>query len=128
MKRLILIASFVIGLGFAANAQATKKTPEQRAAHHTKALQKKLNLSEEQATQINAVFLTQATRMDSLKNSTPATDKKGRQLAAKSIRLATKKQVFAVLNDDQKAKFSAWEKRHKMKHRERKAPKDAVEG
>jgi Spy/CpxP family protein refolding chaperone len=128
MKRLILIASFIIGLGFMASAQVTKKSPEQRAAHHTKVLQKKLNLSQEQATQVNALFLTQATRMDSLKNSNPSADKKGKQLAAKSIRLATKKQVFAVLNDEQKTKFAAWEKKHKMKHKERKAPKDAVEG
>ncbi|MCO5951115.1 hypothetical protein [Mucilaginibacter flavidus] len=128
MNRLILIASFIIGLGFMASAQVTKKSPEQRAAHHTKALQKKLNLSQEQAKQVNALFLTQATRMDSLKNSNPSDDKKGKQLAAKSIRLATKKQVFAVLNDEQKTKFAAWEKKHKMKHKEHQAPKDAVEG
>jgi len=128
MKRLILIASFIIGLGFMATAQVTTKSPERRAAHHTKALQKKLNLSQEQAAQVNAVFLTQAIRMDSLKNSSPAVDKKGKQLAAKSIRLATKKQVLAVLNDEQKTKFAKWEKAHKEKHKERKAPKDAVEG
>lgn len=128
MKKLILIASFIMGLGFMADAQVTKKSPEQRAAHHTKVLQKKLNLSQEQATQVNAVFLTQATRMDSLKNSTPSTDKKGRQLAVKSIRLATKKQVLAILNDEQKTKFAAWQKKHREKHQERRAPKDAVEG
>jgi Spy/CpxP family protein refolding chaperone len=129
MKKVILALAFILGVSRMANAQVmAKKSPEQRAAHHTKVLQKKLNLSQEQATQVNAAFLIQATRMDSLKNSTPSADKKGKHLAAKSIRLATKKQVFAILNDEQKTKFAAWEKKHKGKHQERRAPKDAVEG
>jgi len=128
MKRLVLAVAFVLGMSFMANAQTmSKKSPEQRAAHITKALTKRLSLSEEQASKVNALFLAQATRMDSLKSAAPA-DKESWHLAAKSIRLATKKQVFAVLTDEQKTKFAAWEKKHKMKHPERKAPKDAVEG
>ncbi|MEO6632428.1 MAG: hypothetical protein ABIN13_11915 [Mucilaginibacter sp.] len=128
MKKLVLAVAFVLGVSCMANAQhMSKKSPEERAAHITKALTKRLSLTQEQATQVNAMFLTQATRMDSLKNASPA-DKDGRHLAARSIRLATKKQVFAVLTDEQKTKFAAWEKKHKGKHQERRAPKDAVEG
>jgi Spy/CpxP family protein refolding chaperone len=128
MKKLILAAAFVLGVSCMANAQImTKKSPEQRAAHVTKALTKKLNLTQEQAKEVNTVFLAQATRMDSLKTAAP-TDKKGKQLAARSIKLATKKQVLAVLTDEQKTKFATWEKTRKDKHKERKAPKDAVEG
>jgi uncharacterized protein HemX len=75
MKKLILVLSFIIGVGFMACAQVSNKSPEQRAAHHTKELQKRLNLSQAQASEINTAFLTMATRMDSLK-STLSSDKK----------------------------------------------------
>ena len=103
-----------------ASAQGSKKSPEERAAHYTKALQKRLNLSQEQATQVHTAFLTLSTRMDSLRNNKSA-DKKRNQLAAKSIKLETKKQVMAVLNDEQKQKLAAWEKMRKEKHKEKKA-------
>jgi hypothetical protein len=123
MKKLILILSFIAGFSLMAGAQVAKKSPEQRAAHKTKALQKKLNLSQDQAIKVHTAFLTQATRMDSLKNS-PAKDKKSKQLAARSIKLDTKKQVVAVLNDSQKQKFATWEKIKKEKHKE----KESAEG
>ena len=127
MKKFILLFSFIAGLSLAANAQTAKKSPEQRAAHITKALQKRLNLSQQQAVQINQALLTQATRIDSLK-SNPSADKKSNQLAAKSIRLAAQTQVVAVLNDEQKQKFAAWEKAMKQKHKEKKAHKDTEQG
>jgi Tfp pilus assembly protein FimT len=127
MKKLMLMVCLIAGMSMTASAQISKKSPEQRAAHHTKALQKKLNLTAAQATQVNAAFLTQATRMDSLKHNQSA-DKKENKLTAKSIRLSTKKQVVAVLSDEQKTKFAAFEKQKKEKHKERKAPKDVVEG
>ena len=111
-----------------ANAQVvSKRSPEKRAAHITKALTKKLNLTQEQASKVNTVFLAQAARMDSLR-SNKSTDKKANQLAAHSIKLDARKQVVAILNDDQKVKFAAWEKHHRRHHKERSAPKEAVEG
>ena len=127
MKKVILILCVLAGFTGIANAQLIGKTPEQRAAHHTKALQKKLNLSQAQAATVHSAFLTQATRMDSLKN-TPSTDKKSKQLAAKSIILFAKKQIVAVLNDDQKQKFVVWENARKEKHKEKKAQKDTQQG
>lgn len=129
MKRLILAAAFVFGLSCMANAQVmAKKSPERRAAHITKALTKRLSLSQEQAQQVNTIFLAQANRMDSLKTHQSA-DKKGNQLAAKSIRLDTKKQVAAVLTAEQKEKFGAWEKMRKEKHHgKRPANKADTEG
>ncbi|MCR8561782.1 hypothetical protein KXD93_29265 [Mucilaginibacter sp. BJC16-A38] len=127
MKKLILMLCLLAGFSGMANAQLTNKSPEQRAAHRTKALQKKLNLSQEQATTVQAAFLTQATRMDSLKNS-PATDKKSKQLAARSIMLNTKKKIVAVLNDEQKQKFVAWEKARKERQKGKQMRKDTQEG
>lgn len=128
MKRLILAAAFILGVSCMANAQVVeKKSPEKRAAHITKALTKKLNLSEDQAQKVNTIFLAQAARMDSLRSNKPA-DEKARHLAFHSIKLDTKKQVVAILNDEQKVKFAAWEKMRKRHHKERSAPKAAVEG
>ncbi|SHN06970.1 hypothetical protein [Mucilaginibacter sp. OK098] len=127
MKKLILLVSFITGLSLMAGAQITKKSPEQRAAHLTKALQKRLNLSQDQATQVHTVFLTEVTRMDSLK-SNPSSNKKANQLSAKSIKLEAKKQVIAVLNDSQNQKFAAWEKMRKEKHKQKQAQRDAEQG
>ena len=101
-----------------ANAQMTRKSPERRATHMTKVLQKRLNLSPEQASQVNTAFLTQATRMDSLKNNRSA-DKKANHLTARVIRLSTQKQVMAVLDDTQKQKFVQWEKMRRERHKEK---------
>jgi hypothetical protein len=122
MKKLILVLSFITGLSVMANAQITQKSPEQRAGHITKVLQKRLNLSPEQASQINAALLTQATRMDSLK-SNRSVDKKANRLSARVIMLSTQKQVMAILDDTQKQKFIEWEKMRQEKHREK---KDAI--
>jgi hypothetical protein len=123
MKKLILAASFIIGLSVMAHAQNVKKSPEQRANHITKALQKKLDLRPDQASQINTIIFNQATRMDSLR-SNPSADQKGNRMAARVIMLSTQKQVMAVLDDNQKQKFMDWEKMRKEKHKEMK--KDSV--
>jgi hypothetical protein len=120
MKRLLMLLSFVALFNVAAKAQLTEKLPEQRAAHATKALQKRLNLTADQATQVNAVFLTQATRMDSLKTNL-SQDKKLNSLTRRSIVLSTEKQVLDVLNDDQKKQFMAWEQMKKDKRKQMKA-------
>jgi len=118
MKKLILVLSFITGLTAMANAQMTRKSPEKRATHMTKVLQKKLSLSPEQASQVNIAFLTQATRMDSLKSNRSA-DKKANHLTARVIRLSTQKQVMAVLDDTQKQKFVQWEKMRRERHKEK---------
>jgi hypothetical protein len=125
MKKLVLVISFIAGLSVMSNAQIAKRSPEQRAAHLTKVLQKKLKLSLDQATQVNAIFYTQATRMDSLKSNL-STDKKGKHLAARSIMINTEQHIAAVLNDSQKQQFITWvkmQKQHRMEKREALAPK-----
>jgi Spy/CpxP family protein refolding chaperone len=120
MKKLILIISFVSGTLIMANAQTSaiptmQKTPEQRAAHVTKALQKRLNLTVDQAQQVNTIFFTRATRMDSLKNNL-SVDKRLNHLSAHSIALASKQQLFTVLTPDQQKQFLAWQQMRKNRH------------
>lgn len=127
MKKLILILSFIAGFSLMAGAQIAKKSPEQRAARQTKALQKRLSLSQDQAKQVHAALFTAATRLDSLK-SNPSSDKKANQLSAKSIKLEAKNQVIAVLNDTQKQKFAALEKLRKEKHKQKQAQRVPEQG
>ena len=119
MKKLILLVCFIAGAVIMSNAQMEKKSPEVRAAHITKALQKKLKLSADQAKQIDAIFLRYATRVDSL-NGNQSPTKKLNHLTKRSITLSTQKSVMAVLNDDQKTKFIAWQKERKERHAEKK--------
>ena len=122
MKKLILLAAIVLGSVLAASAQVTEKSPEQRAAHMTKMLQKRLNLTADQAQQINAIYLTQATRIDSLKtNKSP--DQKLNRMSARTITMATHEHVMAILNDQQKQQFTALEASMKEK---RMAKRDTV--
>ena len=120
MKKLLLMLSFVIGINAIANAQMMKKSPEKRAAHMTKALTKKLSLTTDQANQVNSILLVQATKMDSLK-ANPSMDKKSDNMTRKTIVLSTKKNILAVLNPDQKARFEQWEKAKMEKRNEKKA-------
>jgi hypothetical protein len=110
MKRMFLMLSFVAGISMAANAQFFKKSPEQRANHITRVLQKRLKLSEDQSVKVKSAFLTQATRIDSLRNNL-SPDRKTNRRAAKLILLGTQKNVIAVLNYDQQREFIRWEKK-----------------
>ena len=120
MKKLLVLICITALFSTVANAQTMQKSPDQRAAHMTKALSKRLNLSADQASQVNAIFFAQANQMDSLKNN-PSQDIEGNKLARKSIAINTKQQVLAVLNDQQKQQFMELEKMKKEKHREKKA-------
>ena len=119
MKKLILMVSFIAGSVLMANAQLVQKSPEKRAAHITKKLQKTLGLNPDQAQQVNAAFLTRVTRMDSLKMNHSADKKENRQ-AEKEIFMSAEQSVMAVLNDTQKQQFLAWEKVQKERHMQKK--------
>jgi len=120
MKKMLLMLSFLVGVSVAAKAQFLKKSPEQRANHITRVLQKKLNLTADQSVKIKFTFLTQATRMDSLKSNL-SPDKKTNRLTAKLILLGTQKNVMAVLDDNQQKQFIKWEKIRRQKFMQRRA-------
>lgn len=109
------------------NAQVINKVPEQRANQMTKVLQKKLNLSSDQATQIHATLLNQATRMDSLNNNL-SPNKRSNSLTRRIILMQAKRQIFSVLTDEQRKQFIQLEKIKKEKQDERKERKSTVQG
>jgi hypothetical protein len=120
MKKLTLIILLLAGINFAAKAQLTQKSPEQRAAHATKSLRKVLNLTSDQASQVKGVFLARAEKMDSLKSNPPA-DKKGYHLAERNIKLSADQQLMTILNIDQQKQYQQWEKMKKDAHQAKKS-------
>jgi hypothetical protein len=123
MRKLILIVAFFAGTAVMASAQPAQKTPEQRAAHMTKMLTKRLGLTPDQAQQVNAIYFTQATRMDSLKANKSA-DLRLNRLTVHTITMATQQRVIAILNDNQKQQFIALETA--MKEKRQQAKQDSV--
>lgn len=117
----------MLAINVIAKAQEATKSPEQRAGHLTKALQRQLNLTADQSTQINAVFLAQATRVDSLKANLSG-DKKSDGYARRSIMLSAQQQILSVLNEDQKKQFLQFEKMRKEKQAEKKAKTQTAQG
>ncbi|HZY35669.1 MAG TPA: hypothetical protein VFE53_03410 [Mucilaginibacter sp.] len=121
MKKLILLVAFMATLA-AAIAQPAQKSPEVRAAHITKMLQKRLNLTADQAKQVNDIYLTQATKLDSLRSNL-SPDKRLNRLTGRTIVMTTHQNVMAILNDAQKQQYTAWE--NSIKERQ-KAKRDTI--
>jgi hypothetical protein len=121
MKKLMLLMALVAMVAMA-HAQPAQKSPDERAARITKMLTKRLNLTADQATQVNAIYLTRATKVDRLR-SNQSPDKKLNRLTMKTIVMSTHQRMMAVLNDSQKQQYIAWE--NSMKERKT-AKKDTV--
>jgi|GEM_PF-1720535 len=122
MKKVFLATFFMLALNALGHAQLLQKSPDKRAGHLTKELQRVLNLRPEQIQQVNTALLSQATRIDSLRNN-PSVDKKESRLTAQTILLSTQKQILAVLDDNQKQQFMAWEKSQLEKRKNKRAAK-----
>ncbi len=121
MKKLTILAALLAMVAMV-HAQQPKKAPDQLSAHITKQLQKRLNLTAEQATQVNTIYLAQATKMDSLR-SNQSPDKKLNRLTARTILMITHERMMAILNDTQKLRYTEWE--NSVKERKM-AKKDTV--
>jgi negative regulator of sigma E activity len=142
MKKLILMIMLVAGISVLANAQTTEhkggkrahKTPEQRAQRMTKVLNEKLNLTADQSAKVNAIFLTKAVQMDSLRKN-HAADRKADRQARKTMLVNLDGQLKGVLNADQQTKYTELKAQMKEKMKDRmkhkrgdKAPKAPSEG
>jgi len=132
----------VAGISVLANAQTTEhkggkrahKTPEQRAQRMTKVLNEKLNLTADQSAKVNAIFLTKAVQMDSLRKAHSA-DRKADRQSRKAMLVTLDGQLKGVLTADQQAKYTELKAQMKEKMKDRmkhkrgdKAPKAPSEG
>jgi hypothetical protein len=125
MKKLFLMLLFIAGIGAAANAQKQAKSPDERAAHTTKSLQKMLNLTSDQANKVNAVLLSSYMRTDSLKMDSTG-GKKSNHLSKKSIKITTEQQLMSIFNSDQQKQYMELQSMKKEHHHSKQAPAEPM--
>jgi protein CpxP len=82
-----------------------------------------LSLTTDQQTQVKALLTEQQQKMEALRNSNSGASSQGtppRREQMESIRNDTDTKITALLNDDQKTKFAAWqqERKERMEHRQ----------
>jgi hypothetical protein len=103
MKKIILTLMLITGLAIFAKAQDStrvKRSPEQRAAYQTKALQKKLNLTADQTRQVSAILLANDKKIDGLPKG------KAGAMARLEVLTDTDNRIKLILNDDQKKTYT----------------------
>ena len=125
MKKLLLMIMLVAGISVRANAQTkVKKTPEQKAEHITKILEKKLALNAAQTVKVKAIVFKRATQMDSLKATRTTADRKTGRQSRKAILLAADQDLKNVLTESQKKTYTELKASMKEKMKgKRHAPK-----
>ncbi len=88
-------------------------TPE----HELQQLSQTLSLTADQQTQVKAILAERRQKMEALRNPSAGTDAASQPAAPhqqmKQIRDETDAKITALLNDDQKAKFAAWQQQRK---------------
>lgn len=113
MKKLLLIAGLLTGSALFANAQILDKSPEKRASHQMKALQKNLNLDATQSEKINTVLLARANKVDSLKANN--SDKKANRKALKMLAQTSEEKINSILNTEQQKSYAKLKDTRKAK-------------
>ena len=126
MKKLIFTAILFISMGTMAFAQSdkkVKKTPEQKAQYATEELTKKLSLTADQKSKIEAINLESFKKV---KDSNPKGEKKDKA-AIKAAKDERDNKINAVLNDTQRKAYKEFkaEKKTEKKANKKNAPKKA---
>jgi len=121
MKKILFVITLVlvsVAITFAQNGP--KRSAEERTAIFVKNLGKEMTLTEEQSTKITAIQLETFKKVDEIREKGMAGDKKAMRQEVKSANDAAETSIKALLTDEQKTKFDAWQekKREEMKNRQ----------
>jgi protein CpxP len=102
MKKIMLICCFVLGIAAVSRAQGggQRMSPVDQA----KAMQTRLNLTDDQTSKIAAILQTQATKMDSVRTAANG-DRDAMRAGMGPIRTATNDHIKMVLTPDQAAAY-----------------------
>lgn len=134
MKKLSIVVVLLLSVFTFANAQNPQQgdrkmpSPEERAKKQTEMLSTKLNLTAAQKSQVEAIFLSQATSVDSLRKAS-AGDMQAMRAAMKPIQQASDAKLMAVLTAEQKTQFAAMqaERKARMQQHDGNQPKKKKE-
>lgn len=112
MKKIIVMLLLITGLAAYAKAQDTtrvKRTPQERAARMGKMMQKKLNLTADQSTQINTILADRAAKEDALKGQKGTKAEKLKAIADADAK------IDAILTPEQRKLYAALKESAKEK-------------
>jgi len=110
MKKAFLILALFAGTVTLSQAQpgGQQRTPEERAKMQVSRLPETLKLTADQKTKIESIFLSQAKSMDSLRTAGGG-DREAMFAKLAPIRQETDKKISAILDEDQKKAFAAYQ-------------------
>ncbi|GAB2690143.1 hypothetical protein GCM10027037_11330 [Mucilaginibacter koreensis] len=101
MKKMLLVCGLLLGISATTFAQGgMRRSPEERV----KAMQTQLNLTDDQATKVLALYKMQATKMDSVRNAANG-DRDAMRSAMRSMQADMTTKIGAILTADQKAAY-----------------------
>jgi protein CpxP len=143
-RTLVLAGALILSSGALVAQADSQATPQGNAPaagemgrhrpgveRRVKKLTQVLSLSSDQQAQVKAILVAQRQQMNELRSASPANGATAdAQPAAreqfKSIHEATEAKINAVLNDEQKTKYAAWQQQRKqMMERRRGTPESA---
>ncbi|SMC97268.1 Spy/CpxP family protein refolding chaperone [Pedobacter nyackensis] len=121
MKKVLIICGLLFSVMTFAKAQDGARkmaTPEERAERNATQLTKKLSLTEDQKAKVKAIFLDQATAMTKMREESKG-DREAMMAKMKTANEESDAKINALLNDEQKKAFAAWqvERKENMKNR-----------
>ncbi len=120
----MLVAALSTVLSVVANAQTKNPmTPQQKADRAAKALQKKLNLTPEQESKVDAIYAMRAAQLDSVKLNP---GQRGNGKKRKAIAEAAQTKINAVLTPAQQQQYAQMKATQVQKMQARRMAKDST--
>ncbi|MGO4877178.1 periplasmic heavy metal sensor [Pedobacter sp. AJM] len=120
MKKLLMICGLMLGIaGFAQAQQGGGRGMMMKPEERVKLLDEKLKLSDDQKTKLTTVFTEQAEAMKKMREEMQGADRDAMREKMQKFRAENDTKVSAVLNDDQKKTYEAWQKEQRAEMQKR---------
>jgi len=115
MKKLLIVGALLFSVFTTVLAQERQMpSPEERAKRQSETLARRLSLTEDQKSKVHELFLHQAKTTDSLRTASNG-DFQGMRAKVQPVQDATDKKIVALLNEDQKKEFQAYQDERKSR-------------
>lgn len=116
----MMICGLMLGIaGFAQAQQGGGRGMMMKPEERVKQLDEKLKLSDDQKTKLTAVFTEQADTMKKLREEGQGGDREAMREKVQKLRADNDIKVSAVLTDDQKKTYEAWQKEQRAEMQKR---------
>ena len=120
MKKLMMICGLMLGIaGFAQAQQGGGRGMMMKPEERVKQLDEKLKLSDDQKTKLTAVFTEQSEAMKKMREEAQGGDREAMREKIQKFRAENDVKVAAVLNDEQKKTYEAWQKEQRAEMQKR---------